>query len=172
MVSEYTKSTAEFSDCKLYRYTLERWWSPQAKGRYINFLMLNPSTADEFQLDPTVTRCVGFARKWGFGGLVVTNIFALRSTDPQRLREVEDPTGPHNDEAIQKVAKLAGLVVCAWGVHGAVGDRGRRVIEMLAASEVPLYCLGVTKDGFPRHPLYIRGDTRPLRLIDNSRSQR
>jgi hypothetical protein len=160
----YTISRAAFSGCLTYRYTLERGWRDGGLGRYLNFLMLNPSTADEIRLDPTVTRCVGYARRWGYDGLVVTNIFALRSTDPRRLREVEDPVGPHNDEHIQRVAKLAALVVCAWGTHGAFLDRGRRVVEMLTASENTLHCLGVTKDGHPRHPLYLRGDAVPVPL--------
>lgn len=163
------ESNAIFSPCRTWRYVLVRRWGA---GQVCNFLCLNPSTADEANDDPTVRRCIGFARKWGFGGLVVTNIFALRSTDPQALLEVEDPVGPDNDEAIQKIATLAELVVCAWGVHGDLLERHRRVIEMLTASEVSLYCLGVTKDGFPRHPLYIRGDTRPVPLIDSSRPQR
>jgi len=161
-MSEFTKSSAQFSPCKLYRYTLERWWSPFAVGKYVNFVMLNPSTADATRLDPTVNRCVGFAQRWGYGGLIVTNIFALRSTDPKRLKKVDDPIGPDNDEAIVTAASRAALVICAWGnwgrlpTHGPYLSRSREVIERL--SDIELFCLGQTKAGFPKHPLYVRAD--------------
>ena len=161
----FTKSSADFSPCKLYRYSLERWWSPFAQGRAACFCMLNPSTADQEKSDPTVARCIGFAQSWGFDGLIVTNIFAYRSTDPAGLTQIEDPIGPDNNEYIQKIAKQAAIVVCAWGIHGALMDRGRQVIEMLTASEVELYCLGVTKAGQPRHPLYVKGSTKPERFV-------
>lgn len=162
--ASYTKAAAVFSPCRRWRYTLDRWWSPFAwheGGRYANFLMLNPSTADETVLDPTVARCVGFARRWGYDGLVVTNIFACRGTDPKCLYAAEDPVGPENNEYVQKVARQASLVVCAWGVHGVLRGRGRQVAAMLTASEIPLYCLGVTKAGHPRHPLYLSNEVTP-----------
>lgn len=160
-MNEYTKSEAVFSSDKVYRYTLERWWSPFTQGRYANFLMLNPSTADAVQPDPTVTRAIGFARQWGFGGLVVTNIFAYRSTDPQNLRKVDDPIGHRNDGHILAMAVGAGLVVGAWGVHGEYMDRGRRVAGMLRSCGIKLHCLGTTKAGHPRHPLYLKGTSVP-----------
>lgn len=169
-MSGYTRTDAVLSPCKLYRYSLERWWSPFAwheGGRYVAFTMLNPSTADSVKLDPTVTRCLGFAKSWGYDGLIVTNIFAYRSTDPKKLydcTEFMDPIGPDNNEYIQKIAKQASLVICAWGVHGELMDRGRQVVEMLTASEVELYCLGVTKGNHPRHPLYVKGTTKPERF--------
>lgn len=168
----YTSTTALFSPCKLYRYTLERWWSGLYGARdYANFLMCNPSTADTETDDPTVRRAALFAKRWGYAGLIVTNIFAYRSTDPQKLYSdafgysvPHDIVGPENDTTIQEVAKDATLVVCAWGVHGKLLDRGKRVVEILKANSIPLYCLGVTKEGHPKHPLYTAAVTLPRRF--------
>lgn len=159
-MSEFTKSSAQFSPCKLYRYTLERWWSGiYGANDYACFIMLNPSVADERQDDPTVHRAAMFAKRWGFAGLIVTNIFAYRATDPQKLYGLQvDLVGPDNDDAILRVAKGAKLVVCAWGCHGALRGRAAEVIDTLKANAVPMHCLGVTKAGFPKHPLYMRAD--------------
>ncbi len=154
----YLKSTADFSPDRIYRYALERWW---AEGPYCNFLMLNPSTADAVQPDNTVTRCINFARSWGYAGLVVTNIFALRSTKPEALLHHADPVGPGNDIKILLAANMAGLVVCAWGNDGKINGRGEQVIKMLRANSISLHCLGKTKAGHPKHPLYLRADTKP-----------
>lgn len=115
-------SGAEFSDCRTWRYRLWRIWDDTKP--YANFIMLNPSTADANVLDPTVTRCVDFANRWGYGGLHVTNLFALVSTDPEGLYRATDPIGPGNDRAIRETAQGAGAVVCAWGNHGSLPTAG------------------------------------------------
>ncbi len=126
--------------------------------------MLNPSTANAFKPDPTVTRCMGFARAWGCDHVIVANLFALRSTQPAALYGHADPVGPFNDTAIHVAAgsAAAGFVVCAWGKHGAHMDRGNAVAWMLAQRGLALHCLATNKDGSPVHPLYQPGDRRPI----------
>ena len=143
-------SGAAFSTCGRYRYSLWRKWSD---GRVCNFIMLNPSTADEVKNDPTVERCERRARSMGFGTLVVTNIFALRSTDPRGLLTCDDPIGPYNDSSIAFLARQADMVVAGWGNHGTLLSRSRNVLGMLL--DLPVMCLGLTKTGEPRHPLYV-----------------
>ena len=123
--------------------------------------MLNPSTADAFQLDPTNRRCVGFAQAWGYGSMVTTNIFAFRSTAPAGLRTAADAIGPENDDAILSAATSADLVIAAWGTHGELQGRGDAVREMLVGAGIALHALRVTKAGHPGHPLYVAGDTLP-----------
>jgi ribonuclease HI len=152
---------AVFSPDRLYRYSLWRIWGAQrsieSDGHYtprlVNFLMLNPSTADEVVNDATVERCERRARSWGYDGLIVTNIFAYRATDPEVLKTVSDPVGPENDLAIRFHAGDSALVVAAWGNHGELLDRSKAVKELL--SDVTLYCLKVSKTGEPAHPLYL-----------------
>jgi len=146
-------STAVYSDCERYRYTLTRVWDPA--GRKALFVMLNPSTATEVQNDPTVERCERRARALGFGAFRVTNIFAWRDTDPKKMRAADDPVGPANDGAIREGAAWADQVICAWGAHGAHLDRGRQVEALLRDTGRALYHLGLTKAGHPKHPLYI-----------------
>lgn len=124
----------------------------------VAFVMLNPSTADETDLDPTCRRCKGFAEDWGYGRLVVGNIFALRSTDPNQLYDHDDPVGPENDEHLRQICEEADLVVAAWGTHGDFHDRGRAVAEMLP----DLHALDTTKAGHPNHPLYQPADREPV----------
>lgn len=150
-------ATAVFDTTRAYRYQLSRVWDPA--GPRLNFLMLNPSTADAFQLDPTVRRCVGFAQAWSFGSLVVTNCYALRSTDPDGLRAVADPVGPDNDPAILAAARSSDLVVAAWGVHASLGGRGAAVRRLLGDAGVELHYLRLTKGGHPGHPLYLHAAT-------------
>lgn len=155
------RTGAHFSPCGRYRYRLWRFWGV---GPAVVWCMLNPSTADETQDDPTIRRCIGFARSWGAAGVVIVNLFALRSTDPAALYDCADPVGPANDGAILSAASAeASPVMAAWGVHGAHLGRGRAVAEMLGAHGVEIQCLGTTKDGHPRHPLYVRADARPVR---------
>lgn len=146
-------STAVYSDCERYRYSLTRVWDPG--GAKAMFVMLNPSTATEVQNDPTVERCERRARALGFGAFRVTNIFAWRDTDPRRMRAADDPVGPENDAAILEGADWADHIVAAWGTHGAHLDRGRQVEALLRGTGLPLYHLGLTRGGHPRHPLYI-----------------
>lgn len=147
---------AVFSPDRVYRYRLGRTWGmPQPRAeRRVAFVMLNPSTADETVEDPTVRRCIGFARAWGYDRLDVLNLFALRSTDPRALREHPDPVGPENDRHIADVTAVADLVIAAWGNHGALRGRGAEVFRLLVPQAL---CLGVTGAGQPRHPLYVSG---------------
>ncbi len=151
---------AEFSDCRTWRYRLWRIWDDSLP--YANFLMLNPSIADEKVLDPTVTRCVDFARRWGYGGLQVTNLFALVSTDPDRLYKEADPVGQENDRAIIETARGAGAVVCAWGNHGVHKERRDAVLRLLRATGVGLSYLRMNGTGEPSHPLYLPGKLTPV----------
>ncbi|WGH79802.1 DUF1643 domain-containing protein [Jannaschia ovalis] len=161
---EFTKgdapSTATYSADERYRYDLIRTWD--GAGERINFVMLNPSTATELANDPTVERCERRARALGYGAFRVTNIFAYRATDPRDMRACPDPVGGSaNDAAIRAAAHWADAVVCAWGVHGAHLDRGPAVERLLRATGRPLSMLGLSKDGHPKHPLYIGYAVRP-----------
>jgi hypothetical protein len=147
---------AEFSECMRYRYKLWRIWDPNLG--VCNFLMLNPSTADEMMLDPTVSRCMKYARANGYGALVVTNLFAFRATDPRELKNTESPVGEFNNEIILDVAKDSKIVVCGWGVHGGHQQRSAQVLSIIATTGRKPYALAMTKGGEPGHPLYLRGD--------------
>jgi hypothetical protein len=153
---------AVFSPCFTYRYRLWREWAwPKEIGRtprFALFIMLNPSKADEEVLDPTVRRCVKFARAWGFDGLEVCNLFALRSTDPKPLYTVDDPVGPDNDRIILERAAAASLVVLAWGNHGRLNARGKVVRELLFGALIQPKWFRLTKHGEPEHPLYLSAD--------------
>ncbi|MEM6277122.1 MAG: DUF1643 domain-containing protein [Pseudomonadota bacterium] len=157
-------STAVYSDCENYRYMLTRVWDPQ--GQRALFIMLNPSTATEVQNDPTVERCERRARALGFGAFRVLNIFAWRDTDPKKMRAAADPIGPENDAAIRDSLDWAHRVIAAWGTHGAHLDRGPQVAAMLRASGHPIYHLGLSKAGHPKHPLYIAYDQQPQLWTD------
>jgi hypothetical protein len=154
---------ASFSEDGRHRYRLSRLLTGSS-GSTALFVMLNPSTADASINDPTVRRCIGFAHQWGFGRLVVVNLFSLRSTDPKALyADPEKATGdPTNWSTIATCAgDAADLVVCAWGAHGALHGRGERIAGMLRRLGRPHH-LGLTNGGHPRHPLYLRGDTQPV----------
>jgi hypothetical protein len=147
--------TATLSTDRGYRYSLWRQWS--GGGSVLNIIGLNPSTADETTDDPTVRRCIGFAKRLGFDALELTNLFAWRATSPGQLSFVRDPIGWENDEAIINAAEYAQMVVCAWGVHGGLYGRDQVVRDLL--SNCDTWCFGITKDGHPRHPLYLRADS-------------
>ena len=147
-------SSADFSSCRQYRYSLSRVWNQDLP--IIVFVGLNPSTADENVDDPTVRRCLGFARNWRYGGIVLVNLFAYRSTDPEVLRKTHDPIGPSNDAFIVSCCRSAARVVVAWGIHGAWLDRDLDVLSLLSRP----YCFGLTRSGAPKHPLYLAADTR------------
>ena len=151
--------TARISSCGAYRYRLTRWWGP---GYMLPFVMLNPSTADADTDDPTIRRCMSFARRENAGGIVVVNQFAFRATSPDDLFKATDPYGPANDDSLWEVAlEAAGTdmpIVCAWGSRG---GRSNRHVAILQRGNARLVCLGKTKDGYPRHPLYVRND-QPL----------
>lgn len=148
---------AVFDPSRAYRYLLTRTWD-EAWPR-VTWVMLNPSTADAFADDATVRRCTAFARAWHAGGISVVNLFAYRATRPASLRRAGDPVGTLNDEFILRECQPAATVIAAWGTHGALGGRASAVTRMLAEARVRMYCLGTTRDGHPRHPLYVPAST-------------
>ena len=125
--------------------------------------MLNPSTADAVRDDPTIRRCVGFARAWGYRRVAITNIFAFRSPSPPELRRAADPVGPQNDRWLLRAAAQADRIVCAWGAYGALGNRDAEVLTLLRG--FPLEHLGITMHGHPRHPLYVAAGAVPLPYV-------
>ena len=153
-------SGAVFSACRRWRYLLWRRWD--AARPVANFLMLNPSTADEVKLDPSCTRARRYAERWGFGAVVITNIFAWRATDPEEMKAARDPIGRGNDRAIRRAARESALVVCAWGNHGAHLGRSHAVRDLLEEAGIAPRVLRVNGGGEPAHPLYLPGKLRPL----------
>ncbi len=147
------EAAASFSPCRTYRYSLWRRWADG--GKVCAFIGLNPSTADETQDDPTIRRCVGFAKTWGCNALCMLNLFAFRAADPEDMKRAADPVGPENDAYLKRLVVHEGPTVAAWGAHGGHRGRSTDVLDML---EYPLFCFGKTKDGKPRHPLYIKAD--------------
>ncbi len=142
------KSKASFSKDRLYRFTLYRRWAES--GQEILFICLNPSTADEDHDDPTVRRCVNFARDWGYRGVWLGNLFALVTTDSAELYKHYDPVGCANNLVLKTMAARCAKVVYAWGNHGRLLNRSRQVVNMIG----PGLCFGVNKTGEPKHPLY------------------
>lgn len=155
-----TTAWADISDDGVYRYALGRNLGMVGEGRVV-FVMLNPSTADAQQDDPTLRRCIGFCRSWGYAELVVCNLFAFRATRPADLRRAPDPVGPDNDEAIAHWSQNAAMVVCAWGVHGVYRERDQFVLKSLLHARKEVHTLGLTSEGHPKHPLYVPAETKP-----------
>ena len=152
-----TKSSAIISDCGLYRYQLTRTWGEEKPAV---FVMLNPSTADALEDDATIRRCIGFAKKWNCGGIVVVNLFAYRATKPKELLSATDPQGPDNLTHIFNTVQAARLIVCAWGAYNKLNGQDKKVITCIrgAIKMADVVCLGTTRDGHPRHPLYLPKD--------------
>lgn len=153
---------ARISACGQYRYTLSRG------SRLLHpmcgpavFCMLNPSTADATLDDPTIRRCRGFADSWDCAGIIVVNLYALRSTDPSQLWRHDDAVGSENDEWLANVALHHKSICCAWGTN-AKPERVRKAVEIFRDCGATLMCLGTTKDGHPRHPLYVRADAKAI----------
>lgn len=147
---------AQISPCGTYRYKLWRSWSLLIPSDEALFVMLNPSTADGDQDDPTIRRCIGFAKAWGCEGLMVANLYALRSTDPSAIRHHPDPVGPLNDELLAEMVRHRDIV-CAWGAN-APAERVAEFVALVAENGGRLWSLATTKTGQPRHPLYLRKD--------------
>lgn len=145
-----------FSPDRVYRYTLWREWIG-GEG-FAMFVGLNPSTADETQDDPTIRRCISFSKAWGYSGMCMTNLFAFRATNPKDMMLASDPIGPDNDYYLQALAAHAGVIVAAWGVGGTHKFRDISVRKMLR----DMHFLALTKDGHPRHPLYLRKTLTPI----------
>ena len=150
--------SAKFSPCRKYRYELWRWWD-KSKG-FVLFIGLNPSTADETSDDPTIRRCINFVKDWGFGGLCMANLFAYRATEPKQMMISDEPIGPDNDITLKNLALKADMIVAAWGGNGVFNDRDKEVLSMIKR----MLCLGKTKNGHPRHPLYVKRDTELIVL--------
>ena len=157
--SLFSEHTVRFSDDRRYRYSLAIAW--RTGTRVVNFLMLNPSTADEVKNDPTVERCERRARSRGYDGLVITNLFALRATDPRELLRSLDPIGPENDAAILTAALGSDLVICAWGNYGRILDRSRKVLKLLLDAGIQLHCLKLGQTVEPAQPLYFPYELTP-----------
>jgi hypothetical protein len=151
---------AVISDCRRYRYTLERAWA--TAPRYLMWVMLNPSTADAEKNDNTIRRCIGFAKQLGYTGILVGNLYALRATNPKELRTPPrgiDAVGPLNDRWLRMLAARTERVICAWGQTGPDKQRWQDVRALLLPHM--LYTMGFTKAGQPRHPLMLPNETRP-----------
>jgi len=150
-------SDAIFSKDRIYRYVLIREWDLDKPS--LTIVSLNPSTADEKKNDPTVTRCIGFAKKWGFGKLLMANIFAFRATLPKDLFNSKNPVGDKNDYWIKKLSEEGNKVVLAYGNHGNFKNRHDEILKMI---ENP-YCIKKSKTGMPSHPLYLKYTKKPIR---------
>lgn len=150
------RRAANFSRCRQYRYALWRWWGEG--DDYALIIGLNPSTADHRQDDPTIRRCIGFARDWGYSGLCVANLFAWRATYPEDLKAAADPIGPRNDQWLRRLAADAAVIVGGWGNHGHHLDRARQVRALLP----PWHALRLNSSGEPAHPLYLPKHLTPF----------
>lgn len=147
---------AVLSDCRTYRYALWRTWDTNKP--YAMFVGLNPSTADETEDDPTITRCINFAKSWGYGGLCMVNLFAFRATKPDDMKKATDPVGSENDQWLLKLASGAGIVIGAWGNNGAYQGRAEHVKGLVS----DMSYLQLNKTGHPTHPLYLKADLKPI----------
>lgn len=154
-MSTVIERSAVISACGNYRYELWRRWSDE---RACVFIGLNPSTADATLDDPTIRKCIGYARRWGYGALCMVNLFAWRATDPRDMLTAADPVGPANDYHLNKATAEAHMIIAAWGAHGGHMDRDREVIAMFPR----LHALHRTKSGAPGHPLYLPGNAAPF----------
>ena len=176
----FMKSDAVISDCGKYRYRLRRKWG---NGRPCGFVMLNPSTANALHDDPTIRRCVGFAKAWGCSELIVVNLFAVRATSPRDMMRADDPVGSENKEHVQRAATYVagggddfsgsrtGPFVCAWGAHGSFIGQDNTLLGWLEDVGVSPLSLRITKHGHPAHPLYLPADLKP-RALDNLRAEK
>lgn len=156
---------ANLSADGVYRYRLIRNWCPTMKHPWCGWIMLNPSTADHHADDPTIRRCMNFSRVWGYGGICVLNLFALRATNPHAMWGHQDPVGPNNDLEIRKTFDVCPIWVAAWGSMGHLMDRDLTVMGMAKAAGTKVVCLGVTREGHPKHPLYLPGTAQQMEFV-------
>lgn len=155
--------TAILSPCGRYRYALGRHFRLDGFNKgLVLFVMLNPSTADAAQDDPTIRRCIGFAMAWGFRRLLVGNLFAYRATNPKDLPPAPERIGPENERHLCNMARRSSLIVCAWGSAGREGQHFMR--DWLAGYATVMH-LGLTRGGQPKHPLYLKASTEPQRWV-------
>ncbi|KZL48024.1 hypothetical protein A2T98_20395 [Nodularia spumigena CENA596] len=154
------KRYAEIDSTKKYRYLLGRKWDENLPQ--VTFVMLNPSTADDQKDDRTLTRCITFAKSWGYGSLEVVNLFAYRATDPDKLFQINDPVGSENNTWIQLAINRADLIIVAWGgnKYPTLKNRNAEVLSLISSLGKTLYSLGkLTADGHPRHPVRLSSST-------------
>jgi hypothetical protein len=151
------RSSAVISSCGLYRYALHRRWDD---GPQVLFCMLNPSTADETNPDPTMTKCLKFAKRWGYGSLAIGNLFGFRATEPRDMLAADEPVGPDNDVWLRILAGESQLKIAAWGANGGYRDRDKAVLALLQGHD--LHYLRLTKEGHPGHPLFLPGNLTPI----------
>lgn len=157
---------AEFDSTKKYRYSLDRYWSAgNFNFKTATFIGLNPSTANENVDDPTIRRCISFAKSWGLDGMRVVNLFSFRATNPKDLMKEKHPVGIITDGYIAGNCCCSKIVVACWGNNGEHRGRDKEVIKLVKKCVKTIYCFGTTKSGHPRHPLYLRKDT-PLVKYD------
>lgn len=147
---------ANISKDKIYRYTLSRTWDSTKPT--VLFIGLNPSIADENIDDPTITRCINFAKDWGYGTLLMANLFAFRSTYPKEIYLIDDPIGKDNDHYILECVKQSDLIIACWGNNGTYMDREKIIKELVPN----LYCLQKNKNGTPHHPLRLPRDINTI----------
>ena len=147
---------ASFSRCKTYRYQLSREWDAQLPK--VSFIGLNPSTADAYQDDPTIRRCIGFAKDWGYGGLEIVNLFAFRTPYPEALKQAENPVGPRNRYYLRKAIQQTELQVAIWGNDGTYLNQAAKTIKLFTH----LHAIRVNQSGEPAHPLYLPKHLKPF----------
>lgn len=164
-MTDNMKKSAVISDCGNYRYELTRSWGD--KTPYVLFIGLNPSIADAKIDDPTMRRCIDFAKQWGFESLKMANLFAYRATDPSAMKSSAMPVGELNDYKIASLARDATLIVACWGNDGLFLGRDKQVFDMLNPYKAKIDCFGLTKIGQPKHPLYLPKNT-PLKNLHMS----
>jgi hypothetical protein len=155
---------AAFDEKRIYRYML--WRRILEKGNTITWIGLNPSTADEEVDDPTVKRVVSFSKAWGYAKVYMVNLFAFRATNPKDMKKAADPGGPENLGWIVKLCNQSQMCLAAWGNNGSFGGSGKNLLKQLDYLGIgPIHCLGVTKKGHPKHPLYLSRNTKPQILM-------
>ncbi|MFH1984814.1 MAG: DUF1643 domain-containing protein [Pseudomonadota bacterium] len=152
------RKSAVFSPCRTWRYALWRVWG-QAEA-YCMWILINPSTADETDNDPTIRRCAGYARDLGFNAMCVTNLFAFVATSPVKMKRSWDPVGPDNDRWVMRLAKRAGMIIAGWGNDGKFAGRANEIRSMVPR----IHCLHMTSIGEPGHPLYLKRALKPMEL--------
>lgn len=157
---------AVFSDDRKYRYALRRHWD-YSNNRFVMFIMLNPSSADEVKNDPTIRRCINYAKSWGYGGLIVCNLFALVATNPKDLFKAHNPTGDQNLWYIRKMSDHVDTIVCAWGNYPIVSKYFKHVgpFDYLFFAKDKLHYLELSKHNTPKHPLYLNPTLRPIKIL-------
>jgi len=155
------KTDATLSEDRKYRYVLSRIWDESKPT--VMIIGLNPSTADETENDPTIVRCIDFAKSWGYGGVYMLNLFAFRATQPKDMFNAKEPIGEENDKYIEKYSNICDKVICAWGNDGNYNKRSKEILSKIKNT----YYLKLNQTGEPAHPLYLKGDLIPIKFESN-----